>query len=558
MRHLFCFALLLACGGNGGSRDAGAPDASASDASPPDAAERDSAPPPDSATASPGDWRLPEGYYEPAKMPMVLVHPRPDAPDWAYASNAYPGLRWEIPIVVQGGAWPFQYAIVDDGGARGLSIGAELTRIEEDGFVVHRITEEYGTLWWDDPVTGQYAIRLRVTDQEGSSLDVDLTLKVGTEGWVFVDAENGDDDSGDGSMGRPFATLKPLYSYDRSTPSSFAQHRVVLAGLVPMDGNRLDSGGGNLRIADDDRAPRIYIGWPGRDAVLEAFEGKISLDAPDFYLAHLELRHRADYVPDTGSYLHMITAWDNTDRFTMHRVHVSRFQGVPYNEGYGNSGFVMFVDNGRGRAHVAMVGNTFSGPSGVITSTYSLRESVFERNVVRDAELSLGDGSVWSLIYLKRGNEHVSVRANEIWQNNTWDPSVGLSALGMDQSRLVEFAYNVLRAPWDDGRHGALKVFTNSHASSYTWTEDTPVWIYRNTLSRRVSWEGANLDNAVDGLVRFERNALHEGTFPVHARVLLDGNLEGMPIVDEQMQLLAPLRAEYLGRVGAEIAAPAL
>ena len=508
-----------------------------------------------------GSWRLPEGYFEPAKMPMVLVHPRPEAPDWAYARNAYPGLRWEIPIVIQGGAWPFRYEILDDGGAKGLSIGEELARSEENGFIVHRLTPEYGVLWWNEPVAGEYAIQLRVTDQEGSTLDVNLTLKVGTEGWVFVDAEHGSDATGDGSMARPFATLRPLYSYDRDTPSPFAQHRVVLAGLVPMYGNRLGSGGGNLNIDRHNRAPGIYVGWPGRATVLEAFEGKISLNRPDFYLAHLEFRHREDYVPDTGSYLHMITAWDNTERFTMYNVHVSRFQGVPYNENYGNSGFVMFVDNGRGRKHVAMVGNTFSGPSGVISSTYSLRESVFERNVVRDAELKLADGSVWSLIYLKRGNEHVSVRANEIWQNNTWDSNTwdrhpGLSALGMDQSRLVEFAYNVLRTPWDSGRHGALKIFTNTSASGYSWTEDTPVWIYRNSLWRRVSWEGARHEHSVDGLVRFERNALHEGAFPVHPRVRLEGNLEETVLFGEDMRLLEPLRAEHLGRVGAEIAVP--
>ncbi len=500
----------------------------------------------DAGPAPVGDWRLPEGYYEPAKMPMVLVHPRPEAPDWSYARNAHPGLRWQIPIVVQGGAWPFHFEILDNGGAEGLSVGSDLARQTDGSFVLYRLTPEYGTLWWDDPKPGSYDLHLRVTDQEGNQLDVAFTLTVGTEGWVFVDAENGSDSQGDGTIDHPFATLAPLYG----EPSPFAQYRAVLAGLVPMEGNRPN---GNLRIAED-RAPRIYVGWPGRDAVLEAFEGKIVLDSPDFYLANLEFRDALDYVPDADSYLHMITVWGHTNRFTMYDVQVTRFQGNAVNVDLGNSGVVMFTDNDGQRYHVAMVGNLFTGPGGIISSVYSLRESVFERNVVRDAQLSIADGSVWSLIYIKHDNEYITVRANDIWQDNTWD--LAQSALGMDQARLVEFCYNVLRTPYDSGRHGALKLFTNSTATGYRWTDETPVWVYRNSLWRRVSWAGSRLD-AADGFLRIERNVLHEGTFETDPTILLDGNLEGMPLLDDQMHLLSEFRSEHLGRVGAEIAAPA-
>lgn len=61
----------------------------------------------------------------------------------------------------------------------------------------------------------------------------------------------------------------------------------------------------------------VWVGWPGRQAVLEAFEGKISLNAPDFYLANLEHRHAEDFYQDDGSFIHMITAWSNTNRFQL-------------------------------------------------------------------------------------------------------------------------------------------------------------------------------------------------------------------------------------------------
>lgn len=501
----------------------------------------------------PGEWQLPEGYFEPARMPMTLVHPRDDdAPAWAYSKNAHPGIRWEIPVVVQGGAWPFRYEIVDDGGASGLAIGAELHRSEVDGFIVHEVTEAYGLLWWDAPIAGDYAIELRVTDQEGSEVVVPVSLRVGTEGWVFVDAEGGDDGN-DGSRDAPFATLGALYGPD-GAESPYTQHRVYLSGVVPMEGNRSN---GNLRIAanpapDPNLSPRIFVGMPGAGAVLEAYEGRIVLDAPGFYLANLEHRHREDYAP-SGTYIHMVTAYQRTERFTLHDVTFSRFQGDPENVDLGNSSIVMFT-RGAERPYVAVVGCTLTGPSGIFTSTYSLRHAVFEKNRVVDAALDLADGSVWALIYLKGDNEWVSVRANELWEGNTWNGPA--SALGLLEVRNVELAHNVIDTPFDSGRRGAMKLWTNSPQAGFEWTADTPVWIHRNTLRRRMHWGGGSLANMPDGTVRISRNVSEPGSIPEHSRIVSEDNLIGEALLDASLALTGDARSENLGRRGAQIAVP--
>ena len=111
---------------------------------------------PTSVRSADDSWKLPKGYYVPAKFPMYVVHPRnSEKPDWAYSKNAHPGVRWETPVIIQGGASPFKYEIVDDGGARGLAIGGELKRVEKDGFIVHEKYDEYGVLYWDSPVDGR-------------------------------------------------------------------------------------------------------------------------------------------------------------------------------------------------------------------------------------------------------------------------------------------------------------------------------------------------------------------------------------------------------------------
>ena len=63
-------------------------------------------------------WILAFGHYVSTlitSMPPVIIYPRPHAETTvnAYCKNAYPGQRWEIPIVVQGGAWPFKYELIE-------------------------------------------------------------------------------------------------------------------------------------------------------------------------------------------------------------------------------------------------------------------------------------------------------------------------------------------------------------------------------------------------------------------------------------------------------------
>lgn len=502
----------------------------------------------------PGSWQLPAGHHVPAKMAMTLVHPRPEAPAWAYSRNAHPGIRWEIPIVVQGGAWPFRYVLVDDGGATGLAIGSELARRIDRGFIVHERTPDYGLLHWENPLPGSYAIRLRVEDQDGNDIEVDIALLVGSAGWVFVDADNGDDDNGDGSVSAPFRSIQRIHDGGQA----YTDHRVYLSGVVPMDGNHP---GGDLAINRSDyrHTPAVWVGRPGGNAVLEAYEGRISLTAPDFYLANLEHRHHIDFVQDHGNYIHMITAWGNTARVTMHDVNFSRFHGHPVNADLGNSSVIMFTDQGSPRNHVAIVNNTLSGDNGIFTSTYQLHHSVIENNRAVNARFVTADPSTWAIFWIKRFNEFISVRGNEFRDGNEWGSPGNLSAaLGMDAARNIEFAYNTVHTPYDfaDGRHGAIKLFTNSSQASYTWTPETPVWLYRNSLRHRFNFEGNNLVNMPDANVVTERNVLAPRAWPSHRILLNIDNLDGDTYFDASMRLTGPARTAYLGRYGAEIAVP--
>ncbi|WP_376691426.1 hypothetical protein [Wenzhouxiangella sp. EGI_FJ10409] len=504
----------------------------------------------------PGDWRLPGDYRAEARMPMHLVHPRnAESAEWAIGKNAHPGVRWEIPVVVQGGAWPFRYEIIDNGGAEGLAIGGELERVRDDGFILHRVTDDYGRVWWNDPQAGQYEILLRVTDQALNTIDVPISLTVGTDGWVFVDADTGDD-ANDGSVDAPFRTVQRIHDGG----AQFEDHRVYLAGTVGMDGNRTN---GNLRIAagsgDDTPAPAVWVGWPGRGGVLEAYEGNLVIDHEDFYLGNLEHRHRADFFQDEGEPIHMMTAWSGTDRLTLHDVHFSRFQGNASNVGLGNSSIIMFTDPDFFRDNVAVVNNRMSGDNGIFTSAYRLRHAVFENNRAAGAHFNTGDSATWALFWMKRYNENITLRANHFGADNQWGGQGNLAgALGLSASRSIEFAFNTLHSPYDpeSSRGGALKMFTNGSLSYFTWTEETPVWLYRNSLRQGVDYEGGNLANMPGGNIFTQRNVSSPAPWPQHVYLSNSDNLDGDDYFDAGMNLKPPHREPYLGRYGAEIAEP--
>lgn len=497
-----------------------------------------------------GEWTLPAGYFTPARMPMDLVHPRDDvAPAWAYAKNAYPGIRWEIPIVVQGGAWPFQYSIVDDGGATGLAVGSELERTVVDGFVVHQVTPEYGVLGWDDPREGSYSIRLEVTDQEGTVIEVPISLTVGTEGWLFVDPDTGDDTAGDGSRESPFASLSRIHERDASS-ATYASHRIYLSGTVPMDGNQ----NGNLRL-ETGATPGVLVGLPGSGAVLEEYEGKLIVATEDVYLANLELRQREDYLVSDEP-VHLMLVFAPANRATFHDVTFSRMQGTPLNTGLGNSGVMMLTRGSPDvfRSRVSIVNCTITGPSGVFASIYSLEHSVIEKNRWIDADLSLHDGSVPSVLYMKEDNgEYVSIRANEMVSGNTWD---GLSGIVVNQAKRIEVSYNVVDTPYDDGRSASIRLFGNSPAANYTWTTDTPIWLDRNSLRRRLHWEGEALENMPDATVHLQANAVSPRALPTSSRLTSTDDVVADELFDAEMHMMGAARLESLGRAGAEVAAP--
>lgn len=502
-----------------------------------------------------GAWSLSATNYVAAKMPMRLIFPRnTEANSWSYAKNAYPGTKWNIPICIQGGAWPFKYEIISNGGATGLAIGEELTRTTDvpTSKTLHTVGADYGVLSWDNPSTGTYSITVRVTDQGLNTVDVPITLTVGTANWLFVDPVSGNDTTGDGSIGSPFATLEKIHN-DASTTTTYAGNRVYLrAGTTNLDG--MTANNNNLRLIGSNN-PVQYIGYPGEAAVLEAYEGWIVTDgADDFGLFDLTYQYATAYSPGGGTApIYMVNDIGATDRITLFNVDFKDFKGSPANAGAGNSSIVFLPSNPRQNFAVSRCKQ--SGTTGTFTCSFKTTYALIEHHSVANATVTTSEASTRNVIHLKDEPSYFTVRACDLWDNNTWALTNNYGAMGVygqAGANNVEFCWNTSQHPINAAtqRGGALYNWGNNVVTQLVEN----IYAYRNSLKQGFRWEGTQQSNMANGTEVHEKNVLDTGTMPSDAKITSTDNIDAATYFDASMELTGASRTNYLGTHGAEVA----
>ena len=132
--------------------------------------------------------QLPAANYIPAKQAAHLIHPRPDSEtaSWAKHRRHYPGIKYEVPVGVSFGSWPFFYDLTT--APAGATIGENVIAV--DGELVPG--DDYGVVTWDNPTEGTHNFQVTVSFQDGATpLVIEWTLEVTTTGTIFVDAVNG-------------------------------------------------------------------------------------------------------------------------------------------------------------------------------------------------------------------------------------------------------------------------------------------------------------------------------------------------------------------------------
>lgn len=208
-------------------------------------------------------WQLAAGHFESYLSP-IIVHPRPNSETGTNARhrNGYTGQAYRVPVVQQGGAWPFYYEIIS--APAGVTIGSELA-ISGDKLVAGA---DYGIVNWPSPTAGTHTINIRVTDQNLTVNTISWTVVVGTSNWVVLDKSAGTNGSG---------TLASPYNTESSLSGQSSKCVLVRAGTI--DSNALSSLNG---------FPRTWVPYNG-ETVNWKVSGVYGNSVNDFWLSGINI-----------------------------------------------------------------------------------------------------------------------------------------------------------------------------------------------------------------------------------------------------------------------------
>lgn len=410
------------------------------------------------------DGFLAAGQFIPAKMPLTaerVVLPRPDSETSAraYHRNAHAGVPYELPLVIQGGAWPFVYELL--AGPAGATLGRNFG---DPG---------YGILRWTPVTNGNFSFSVRVTDQDGASVLLNWSGAT-APGWLtFVDAVNGSDSTGNGSIASPWRSLQHAYGATRD-----GRGLCLRAGDYQAPNEAM-----NISVSGGTGAGMVgsLFGFPGEPVRIDCS----TLQAPNFawynssdtFVSHLAL---------SGGPVGQANPRYFVSLKTNHRCYQYRLSfdspslGTASNGGDDNNSCLFLGASGAIREYVAQVFCTFrrlhytnNGFSGI--DTYQTRYLVVADNVYDTPAASSSRYALWIKGWEQ---EDVSVRGNrwtQPWGSSLIEVTMSAGA-GTFSARRMEFCYNTLVASSDALTLGA----------SPSGPARGPIWVYRNTVVGRV------------------------------------------------------------------------
>jgi len=395
----------------------------------------------------------------PAKMPLNPIFPRPDSETSPDARHrwAHPDFRYEIPIGVQGGAWPFKYEII--AGPTGATIG------QYHGDV------DYGVVKWTPSAgdNGTKTFTVRVTDQELNTVDLTWTTTIDASKFIFVDSTAAS--NGTGTISSPLNSFMAMYISDSDTTY---QHNIIVfrAGTYYPVGSSptqaLVGGAGK---------PKTWIGFPDEQVNIDFSQSEyLGIGGDDLFYGGLNFinaksdANRSWYI--SGGIQDRVTIWNMV------------FDGLVSAGGSNHS--AIHAGGGTGNGHYWLIKHctfqNFINPnftSGAdianfppaYVNLYKLADMLIEENKSSNTYTENG-------YFLKATTSFVTLRANEIWDNVGGRLiNLGYDWTGGEVPHDHEICWNQII---DDPEHTdfAVQIITGSGYANTNYN----TWFYRNTL----------------------------------------------------------------------------
>lgn len=471
--------------------------------------------------------QLPVGYFVPAKFPLVAIHPRPDSetPPAAYHRVAHPGLRWDCPVRAAFGAYPYHAQLVT--GPEGMTIGSWLAR-KPDGELVEDAA--YCTLTWIKPVAGTYPIAVRLTDQDGKSVDLAWTLVVAPGLHYFAAPVAGG--KGDGSTWADRAAFTAVYGDTHEAVS-------------PAQGKVLVLSGGSYTLAQPFRLdarwkPNSVVAMPGETPEITATtpEARFAFKSNDGFIAGLHLKN---FGPKgcifTYEAVHRLTVWRNA--FT-------GLIGDPKISDNESAWYCSRLDQGK-RRHLLMAENTYVDCVEVaVFDFYTVGPMLSERDVFTTRQKKISEP-----LWFPKSMCDYDIRRHVFDNPGSEAPGsavmAGYNAKHEGGTSSGEVRYNFVRsavgggllAQWNQASTAATRDcydYRNTYIGAAVASRD---WLKGN----HVLFEADVIQNRDGGINR------DSGGFTSQ-----DGECHGMAdIVDQEGKLTGTFKERFLGRRGYHI-----
>lgn len=201
-------------------------------------------------------WQLASGHFIPAKMPMQIIHPRPDVERATEerCGRVPSGIGVRIPVSVQGGARPLKYELTTK--PSWATIGET---IPSDW--IQNGLQDYGVIT-GTPTVGVHNFTARVTDQGGATATVSWTMncidRENTTYFLFVNAAS--PAGGNGSYSSPFNEIADWYLGSRTDSTYDGRQVFYYTGTYTFPAVALQA---NATFDFKNQKPWVHVAIPG-------------------------------------------------------------------------------------------------------------------------------------------------------------------------------------------------------------------------------------------------------------------------------------------------------
>ena len=462
-------------------------------------------------STSSSDWQLETGHFVDAKMAMVAVAPRAGLNTQNIYYLAYPGIRYQRPVAILGGARPLHFE--KQAGPADLAINADT-----------------GVMTWENPTTSgsPHSVTIRVYDQEhgrpsDSYIDISFSITVQTSGFVFIDEVNGSD-------------------ANAGTLASPKQTAAAIGGTASTDVVVLRNNTTLVWDSDYNDNARRIMAYPGEFASLDFSSEQIASAgdvATNRAFIGLTLIPKSSTSGGTA-----IIDWPSGATDIL--VYGNTITDPGGTDAPGTNPALFFSGNNSPSwtEYIAFVDNDIQGTGfSSVFLGYSTRYLVAERNTLGNSDLHGWSAKIRNQYWTIAGNTGIATNTSELFNASDYDITDS-----------IEVCWN----NYSTSGNGMLFELGNGD----TETGPTNIWSYRNTWQmdhHQVHWDpvGMTVENDV---IEYTTAAAdpHGWVWSNTADVGSYSGEEcvgrGVNIVDANGLLTGTYRTNYLGLRGHEVA----